>query len=41
VVRQGERTEELTRSINRLSWVVTGATILIVMLTALALMVEG
>jgi len=27
-VRQGERMEELSRSINRLTWVVTGATIL-------------
>jgi hypothetical protein len=41
VVRQGERMEELNWSINRLTWIVTGATILIVMLTTLALIIEG
>jgi type IV secretory pathway component VirB8 len=36
-IRQEERMDELTRSINRLTWVVIVATILIVILTALAL----
>jgi hypothetical protein len=41
VVRQGERMAELNWSINRLTWIVTGATILIVILTTLALIIEG
>jgi hypothetical protein len=36
-VRQGERMEELTRSINRLTWVVTSAAVLI----ALTLIIEA
>jgi hypothetical protein len=38
--RQGERMEALTKSINRLAWIVTGATILWVIMTALALIIE-
>jgi CHASE3 domain sensor protein len=41
VLRQGERMEELNWSINRLTWIVIVATILIVMLIALALIIEG
>lgn len=37
-VRQGERMKRLTTSINRLTWVVTGATVVGVVLTALNLM---
>ncbi len=37
-VRQGERMERLTKSINRLTWVVTGATIIGVILTLISLL---
>lgn len=37
-LRQGERMERLTRSINRLTWVITGATIIGVVLTAISLL---
>ena len=40
-LRQGERMETLTRSINRLTWVITGATIIGVALTALGLLFGG
>jgi hypothetical protein len=41
VLRQGERMEELNWSINRLTWVVTGAAVLWVIVTALTLIIEG
>jgi hypothetical protein len=37
-VRQGQRMERLTRSIYRLTWVITGATIIGVVLTAISLL---
>ena len=37
-VRQGETMEKLTRSLNRLTWVITAATIIGVVLTALSLL---
>ena len=40
-LRQGERMETLTTSINRLTWVITGATIIGVVLTALGLLFGG
>lgn len=40
-VRQGERMEALTRSLNRLTWVITIATLVGVGLTALTLFVGG
>ena len=40
-LRQGERMEALTTSINRLTWVITGATIIGVVLTALGLLFGG
>jgi hypothetical protein len=40
-LKQGERIEELTRSTNRLTWIVIAATILIMILTTLALITEG
>ena len=40
-VRQGERMEALTRSLNRLTWVITIATIIGVALTAWALLSGG
>jgi len=40
-LRQGERMERLTTSINRLTWVITGATIVGVGLTALSLWLGG
>jgi hypothetical protein len=39
-IRQEERVEELTRSVNRLAWIVTGASILWVSITAGVLIVE-
>jgi hypothetical protein len=36
-LRQGERMEALTRSLNRLTWFIAGATVVGVILTALAL----
>jgi hypothetical protein len=38
-VRQGERMDRLTRSIDRLAWILTGATILWVFMTALKLII--
>jgi hypothetical protein len=38
-VRQGERMDRLTRSIDRLAWILTGATILWVIMTALKLII--
>jgi hypothetical protein len=40
-LRQGERMEILTTSINRLTWVITGATIVGVVLTAVGLLFGG
>jgi hypothetical protein len=40
-VRQGERMEALTRSLNRLTWVITGATVVGVLLTLLILILGG
>jgi hypothetical protein len=40
-VRQGERMEALTRSINRLTWVITGATLVGVLLATLTLIFGG
>ncbi len=40
-VRQGERMEALTRSLNRLTWVITIATLIGVFLTALTLTLGG
>ena len=40
-LRQGERMERLTRSINRLTWVITGATVIGVALTAVSLSLGG
>ncbi len=37
-LRQGERMERLTRSINWLTWVITGATIIGVVLIAISLL---
>ena len=37
MVRQGDRMEKLTRSLNRLTWFIAGATVVGVILTALAL----
>ena len=37
-VRQGERMERLTASINRLTWAITGATIIGVVLTLVSLL---
>jgi hypothetical protein len=39
--RQGERMEALTRSLNWLTWVITGATIVGVVLTAVGLLFGG
>jgi hypothetical protein len=41
MVEQGERMETLTRSINRLTWVITGATLIGVGLTAWTLLAGG
>jgi len=40
-VRQGDRMEALTRSLNRLTWVITIATLIGVFLTALTLTLGG
>jgi hypothetical protein len=40
-VRQGKRMEALTRSLNRLTWVITIATLIGVFLTALTLSLGG
>jgi hypothetical protein len=40
-VRQGERMEALPRSLNRLTWVIAGATIVGVLLTVLMLILGG
>jgi hypothetical protein len=40
-VRQGMRMEALTRSLNRLTWVITIATLIGVLLTALTLTLGG
>jgi hypothetical protein len=40
-VRQGERMEALTRSINLLTWVITGATLVGVLLATLTLIFGG
>jgi hypothetical protein len=40
-VRQGKRMEALTRSLNRLTWVITIATLIGVFLTALTLTLGG
>jgi CHASE3 domain sensor protein len=40
-VRQGERIDELAKSINRLTWVIIGAAILIMIWSTLALIIEG
>jgi hypothetical protein len=39
-IRQEERMDELTRSFNRLAWIVTGASILWVSITAGVLIIE-
>ena len=39
-IRQEERIEELTRSVNRLAWIVTGATILWASVTLGVLIIE-
>jgi hypothetical protein len=41
VIRQGERMEELNWSVNRLTYLITGATILLVILTTLTLIIES